>query len=116
MRELLANAVTALRMGPAVAFRLGEYGQAWAKHEPTEPHWHIGPVGVEPALQGRGIGSQLMEIFCARLDASDEVAHLETDTAQNVPFYQRFRFEVVAEDDLLGVHHWFMYRGPSHAA
>src|SRR5438874_2526291 len=27
-----------------------------ATHDPTEPHWHIGPVGVDLGLQRLGIG------------------------------------------------------------
>src|SRR5262245_17151624 len=25
----------------------------WAKHDPREHHWHVGPIGVDPTLQGR---------------------------------------------------------------
>src|SRR5215472_2947513 len=27
----------------------------WARRDPDEPHWHLGPVAVEPSLQGQGI-------------------------------------------------------------
>jgi hypothetical protein len=26
----------------------------WKRHDPGEAHWHLGPVGVRPDMQGRG--------------------------------------------------------------
>ena len=51
-----------------------------------------------------------MQVFCARMDAAREDAYLETDKQINVRFYQRFGFEVVGEEDVLGVPNWFMRR------
>ena len=83
---------------------------AWARHDPREPHWHLGPVAVDQGLQGRGIGSTLMRSFCQRMDATRSVAYLETDKAENVRFYQRFGFAVTAQEDVLGMPNWFMLR------
>ena len=33
----------------------------WARHDPPDQHWHLGPVGVLPAHQGKGIGRKLMK-------------------------------------------------------
>ena len=35
---------------------------------PAEAHWHLGPVGIERHLQGQGIGSALLQVFCDRVD------------------------------------------------
>lgn len=83
----------------------------WAHHCPDR-HWHVGPVGVEPGLQGRGVGSAIMGVLCAALDAEGEIAFLETETAPNVVFYRRLGFEVVSEAALSGLHLWFMRRDP----
>ncbi len=40
----------------------------WAQADLAEEHWHLGPVGVEPGFQGRGIGGALMRAVCAWLD------------------------------------------------
>jgi ribosomal protein S18 acetylase RimI-like enzyme len=82
----------------------------WSKHDLDERHWHLGPIAVDAPLQGRGIGSNLMRAFCARMDASGEVAYLETDKEINVRFYERFGFEVVGEQEVIGVPNWFMLR------
>ena len=84
----------------------------WAKHDPEEPHWHLGPVAVDAHLQGMGVGSRLMQAFCAKMDAEHEDAYLETDKPENVRFYERFGFEVVSEQDVLGTPNWFMLRRP----
>ncbi len=51
-----------------------------------------------------------MRVFSARMDAAGEDADLETDKPINVPFYEGFRFEVVGEQEVLGVPNWFMLR------
>ncbi len=83
---------------------------AWARHDPDETHWHLGPVGVERDLQGKGTGSALLKVFCDRMDTAGGLAYLETDKSENVRFYERFGFEVVAQDDVVGVRNWFMAR------
>lgn len=98
-----------LAMGRAVprGFRIMS---AWGKRDPRERHWHIGPVGVHPDVQGRGIGTSLMAAFLELVDEQRSPAYLETDRAQNLSFYQRFGFVVVAEEDVLGVRNWYMWR------
>ena len=106
-----------LRIAPALlALGLGGAGRTmkwlgtWSKQDPEERHWHLGPVAVDAHLQGKGIGSKLMQAFCAMMDAAGEVAYLETDKEINVRFYERFGFEVVGEEEVLGVSNWFMIR------
>ncbi|MGH3144285.1 MAG: GNAT family N-acetyltransferase, partial [Rubrobacter sp.] len=59
---------------------------------------------------GRGVGSKLMEAFCARVDEAGDAAYLETDKPINVRFYERFGFETVGAEDVLGVPNWYMLR------
>ncbi len=99
-----------LSNGPRAAARTIRWLGAWSKHDPEERHWHLGPLAVDTHLQGMGIGSKLMRVFCARMDAAGEDAYLETDKPINVPFYERFGFEVVGEREVLGVPNWFMLR------
>lgn len=96
--------------GPRTTLRTMRWMSIWAKHDPEEPHWHLGPVAVEPRFQGRGIGSRMMSRFCADVDAAGDDAYLETDMAINVHFYERFGFEVTGLAEVLGVQHWFMFR------
>ena len=82
----------------------------WAMHDPAEPHWHLGPIGVLPAHQGSGIGSLLMERFCREVDACRAAAYLETDMDKNVRFYEKFGFKIINESEIFGVKNRYMLR------
>jgi ribosomal protein S18 acetylase RimI-like enzyme len=96
--------------GLGAALRTMTWATAWARHDPPASHWHLGPIGVERVLQGQGIGGQLLRAFCAQMDAGRTMAYLETDKRDNVAIYERFGFQVVGEDRVLGIPNWFMIR------
>src|SRR5262249_25550439 len=79
-------------------------------HAPQARHCHLGPVAVEVDRQRRGIGSQMVQAFCTRMDDQGEAAFLETDKSDNVRFYARFGFEVTAREEVLGTPNWWMRR------
>jgi ribosomal protein S18 acetylase RimI-like enzyme len=80
--------------------------------DPSRPHWHIGPVGVRPELQGRGIGKALLERFLADVDEREAAAFLETDVDRNVTLYEHFGFAVTMRQEIVGVNTRFMWRDP----
>jgi ribosomal protein S18 acetylase RimI-like enzyme len=81
-----------------------------AGHDPRRPHWHIGPIGVHPQAQGRGIGKALLGSFLHAVDQQGSPAFLETDVDKNVPLYEGFGFTVIAQDIIIGVNNRFMWR------
>jgi ribosomal protein S18 acetylase RimI-like enzyme len=84
----------------------------WARRDPLNQHWHLGPVGVLPSHQGNGIGTKLLSRFCKEVDACLAPAYLETDTDENVRFYERFGFQVVEETEIFYVKNSYMWRHP----
>jgi ribosomal protein S18 acetylase RimI-like enzyme len=64
---------------------------------PKEAHWYLPQIGVEPNAQGRGLGAALMRHALARCDQERALAYLEASKPQNIPFYERFGFEVIGE-------------------
>jgi len=98
--------------GPGDPSRVEVFWASWATHDLLEEHWHVGPVGVEPGFQGRGIGGMVMRSLCACFDDEGRVGWLETDKERNVRFYQALGFEVVETTTILGVPTWFMRRDP----
>jgi ribosomal protein S18 acetylase RimI-like enzyme len=82
------------------------------EHHCADRHWHVGPVGVEPGLQGRGVGGAVMRRLCEALDLAGEIAFLETETPENVVFYRRLGFEVTSRAALPDLPFWFMRRDP----
>ena len=82
----------------------------WARHDPTEQHWHLGPIGVLPIHQGSGIGSLLMERFCREVDACSAKAYLETEGDKNRRFYKKFGFDIISKSTILNVENLYMER------
>jgi ribosomal protein S18 acetylase RimI-like enzyme len=68
--------------------------QMGAAH-PTYPHWYLPWFGVDSALQGHGIGGQLMDHCLLEIADTDQLpTYLETPNPRTVPFYERHGFEV----------------------
>jgi GNAT superfamily N-acetyltransferase len=64
---------------------------------PRFPHWYLPWLGVDPSLQGRGLGGELLE-QCLRFADEDHLpAYLETPNPRTIPFYERYGFEVTGE-------------------
>jgi GNAT superfamily N-acetyltransferase len=61
-------------------WRKSYWQNEWARHDPLEQHWHLGPVGLMPSHQGKGIGTKLLSRFCQEVDACLSPAYLETET------------------------------------
>lgn len=104
-----------IAIGPGAASRVSKWLAAWDERDPDQSHSHLGPVAVEPPLQGHGIGGQLMREYCRRLDLAAEFSYLETDKQENVPFYERHGYAVIAQADVIGVPNWFMIRRPQRS-
>ncbi len=69
---------------------------------PKEPHWYLTVLGTDPSMQGRGVGSTLIAPILSRCDEDGVDAYLESSNPKNVPFYQRFGFEVSGQIDYRG--------------
>lgn len=80
---------------------------------PTEPHYYLSTLAVEPAHQGRGLGKALMAPMLARCDAEQVPAYLEC-IDRNVPLYRSRGFEVKRTAPLVGGGPMmnFMWRAP----
>ncbi|MHA4738968.1 GNAT family N-acetyltransferase [Dyadobacter sp. MSC1_007] len=67
------------------------------KFHPTEPHWYLPMIGVDPAHQSAGIGSALMTEALKAVDRDGLIAYLESSNPKNISLYQRHGFEVIGE-------------------
>jgi ribosomal protein S18 acetylase RimI-like enzyme len=82
------------------------------KHHPTEPHYYLEYVGVDPEHQGRAVGSTLLRHLVVKGDEEGVGCYLENADPRNTPFYQRLGFRIVAEKEIIGMPAWFMWRPP----
>ena len=90
MGELLQRTAPAELQGDLAALfkQMGHY-------HPSEPHWFLPFIGVDPARQGCGYGSALMRHALALCDRDQRPAYLESSNPKNVPLYQRHGFELL---------------------
>ena len=87
---LVGEAVAPERQGV-----LAEVGELMDEFHPTEPHWYLSMIGVDPSRQGQGLGAALLKAGLARCDADGLPAYLESSSPKNVPLYERHGFEVI---------------------
>lgn len=66
------------------------------RYHPSEPHWYLPLIGVDPSKQGKGYGGALMGHALAACDRDRKPAYLESTNARNIPLYERQGFEVLA--------------------
>jgi GNAT superfamily N-acetyltransferase len=82
-----------------------EAAHAIASHLPGEPFTYLRTLGVEPSLQGRGLGSRLVEQVIRAAPPILPV-YLETAKQRNLSFYTGHGFQSVGEFACLGVPVW----------
>ncbi len=105
-----------LGQGLRVSRRWATVYELLRDYHPVERHWYLGTLGVDPELQGRGIGTELLTSWLRLVDADGSPAYLETDAAGNLPFYQRAGFDIIERMSILGVGVWAMRRGAAGGA
>jgi GNAT superfamily N-acetyltransferase len=74
-----------------------DYIEALHPKEVPEPHWYLPLLGVDPRLQGQGVGGALLKVILDRADRDGLPAYLWTAKSHNVGFYQQHGFEVMTE-------------------
>jgi ribosomal protein S18 acetylase RimI-like enzyme len=89
---LVRTALAAPRAFPTFA----KVGTASERSHPTEPHWYLEVLGVDPSAQREGWGSRVLRPGLRHADAEGLPCYLETSDPANEAFYQRLGFETVS--------------------
>lgn len=87
------EAVLESTVAPSLAPETAVIFEQMARYHPTEPHWYLPLIGVDPAHQGEGHGDALMAHALALCDRDPAPAYLESSNPRNIPFYRRHGFE-----------------------
>lgn len=84
----------------------------WRKELLPDSYWYLLALGVDPAHQGKGMGTRLLRSGLAR--AGSTPVYLETEIEGNVAYYEHRGFEVIVKrmTGSLGVPMWLMIRRP----
>jgi GNAT superfamily N-acetyltransferase len=91
------GALRALYREPKAVVNGTKYLLAIEKAHLKEPHWYLELLVADPSVQRSGIGTRLQQPVLEKADAEGLPAYLETQTADNLPYYQRFGYEVAEE-------------------
>ncbi|MFF0205316.1 GNAT family N-acetyltransferase [Streptomyces sp. NPDC005017] len=83
-------------------------------HPSDRPHEYLWMIGVDPAHQGRGLGSALIGHVLDRCDREGRHAYLEASSARSRVLYERLGFEAAGGPLRLpdGPLMWPMWREP----
>jgi GNAT superfamily N-acetyltransferase len=74
---------------------LAVMGQLATCH-PSEPHWYLPMIGVDPTRHGRGYGAALMSHALEQCDRAHVPAYLESTNPRNTSLYLRHGFRALA--------------------
>jgi ribosomal protein S18 acetylase RimI-like enzyme len=96
MRALVATPFR-IREGTARFFAYGRAVEAMRARAVAEPHWYLAGIGVDPASQGRGIGTALMRPGIDAAAKAKLPCALITNAERNIDFYANRGFEIVHE-------------------
>ncbi len=108
-------------VSPVVIWRLLTHeGEATKRvhHFLTPGAAYLHTIGIEPALKGKGIGSEVLQAALGRIGADFERCVLRTEQETNVPFYRKNGFDLVDEAVMptSGLRIWvFEHRNPRAA-
>jgi ribosomal protein S18 acetylase RimI-like enzyme len=107
-----------LRAGPRGFRRFVTQGRVLdERHDRDVPprHGYVWLLGVDPARQGRGVGSRVLASVTSRCDGARVPTYLDTTNERNLPFYRRHGFEVAHRGVFPGgdCRYWTLIRPPA---
>ena len=84
------------------------------KNHPTEAHYYLEYLGVEPGYQGMGFGSLLLRALITKAEQAGAGCYLENANPRNISFYQQAGFQIIREMEIIGLPTWLMWRPPGN--
>jgi GNAT superfamily N-acetyltransferase len=98
-RKRLFLASTLGARGASNYYHMVEYMSGKSQRLVSDDAWYLSIIAVDPSLQGRGLGQQLLAPTLEEADANEATSYLETFGSRSVPFYERLGFRTVARFD-----------------
>ena len=98
-----------MRIGMRTVLRGVRAAQTIAAHAPPQPFTYLRTLGVDPPVQGQGLGSALVQQVI-RTASPTLPLYLETAKEANLAFYARHGFDCMGEFRCLDVPVWRLIR------
>ena len=93
---------------------LSAFADSVREHHPEYEHWYLPVTGVDPFVQGRGLGSVLLRHALAACDRDGLPAYLEASTTRSRALYERAGFrQIGAIQEGSSPTVWAMVRDPT---
>lgn len=91
-------------------------GAIFEARHPRVPHGYLAYLGVDPVVQGQGVGSALLAHAHEELDRENMPAYLEASDARNRALYERHGYQAgePMQPSVAGPPFWPMWRGQSN--
>lgn len=108
-----AGAQRLLELAGHRAHRFREFGALSAERHPRDPHEYLALIGVDPAVQGTGVGTRELRETLHRLDADGLPSYLEASSPRSRNLYLRLGFQLLGAPITLpdnGPHLYPMWR------
>jgi GNAT superfamily N-acetyltransferase len=58
------------------------------RYHPSQPHWYLPLIGVDPVHQRKGYGSALLQHVLLQCDRDHAPAYLESTNPANIRLYE----------------------------
>ncbi|MDY6896532.1 MAG: GNAT family N-acetyltransferase [Cyanobacteriota bacterium] len=102
----------AATVGEQAMMRVEKYLNLKKANKPSSPHFYINTFAVNPQNQGKGIGSAILSYIhqMSEQNLLSRGVALDTQTQQNVSYYQRCGYDICNTAELENVNNWFMFR------
>jgi GNAT superfamily N-acetyltransferase len=80
---------------PGLLTDLSAFAEIIHEHHPVVDHWYLPFTGVDPFVQGKGLGSTLLQHALTTCDLHELPAYLEASTVRSRLLYERFGFKEI---------------------
>ncbi|MEM9927807.1 MAG: GNAT family N-acetyltransferase [Cyanobacteria bacterium P01_D01_bin.50] len=99
-------------IGEEALIRVEGYLNLKKANKPNQPHFYINALAVDPQSQKKGIGRALLSQVHKISEENFESrgVALDTQTQNNVDYYQHFGYGINSTAELQSIQNWFMFR------
>jgi ribosomal protein S18 acetylase RimI-like enzyme len=99
-------------LSPETSRLIGHYEQQADKAHPIPPHYFIDSLGTLPGHQGKGYAKSLLAEYqeLSQRDKHSTGVGLNTESANNLPFYQNLGYEIIAKQSIESLTSWSLFR------
>jgi GNAT superfamily N-acetyltransferase len=115
LRLSIESSVLAFQIPMNVLRFLSTYQKLTSSSAPNEPHYYLTMIGVDPSVQGKGLGTKVLNEIHTIVDASHPPYPIALDTENhfNVAYYESFGYKLVDTKNIEGVEIFCMTRPAS---